>query len=222
MCMKCPAQSRGDAGLLYYNLGSCVEDGCRWVQEEYSLAGFIAKSLKDRNLCPLLQIYGFHPGCIRWCTMHALNLGILFTVNGGGLMLLMDLLYFGPRTFEEQLDTAYKSFVGFCRQHKIHHSQPPFTRRSVLRKTGEVGLVAKAWNGRCVLRWLSHCLQDALVSNGDNDCLVLTTAATSSLAHFFSLMESSPRVLFWLMCAMIFAATDPIHATGIHSGTRMQ
>ena len=53
MCMKCPAQSRGDAGLLYYNLGSCVEDGCRWVQEEYSLAGFIAKSLKDRNLCGL-------------------------------------------------------------------------------------------------------------------------------------------------------------------------
>ena len=49
----------------------------------------------------------------------------------------------------------------------------------VLRKTGEVGLVAKAWNGRCVLRWLSHCLQDALVSNGDNDCLVLTTAATT-------------------------------------------
>ncbi|CAL1126269.1 unnamed protein product [Cladocopium goreaui] len=147
MCMKCPAQSRGDAGLLYYNLGSCVEDGCRWVQEEYSLAGFIAKSLKDRNLCPLLQIYGFHPGCIRWCTMHALNLGILFTVNGGGLMLLMDLLYFGPRTFEEQLDTAYKSFVGFCRQHKIHHSQPPFTRRSVLRKTGEVGLVAKEFAG---------------------------------------------------------------------------
>ena len=37
---------------------------------------------------PLLQIYGFHPGCIRWCTMHALNLGILFTVNGGGLKLV--------------------------------------------------------------------------------------------------------------------------------------
>ena len=44
-------------------------------------------------------------------------------------MLLNDLLYFGPGPLEQQLDTAYKSFLAFCRQHKTKHSQPPFTLR---------------------------------------------------------------------------------------------
>ena len=115
----------------------------------------------------------FHPSCLKWCVMHAVNLGILFTCNGGSLMhililaslfdfrvgaphfrthqpslqnaillghgcwglslrmLLIDLLYFGPGPFAEQLDTAYKSFVAFCRWKKINQSQPPFTDRMV-------------------------------------------------------------------------------------------
>lgn len=115
----------------------------------------------------------FHPSCLKWCVMHAVNLGILFTCNGGSLMhililaslfdfrvgaphfrthqpslqnaillghgcwglslrmLLIDLLYFGPGPFAEQLDTAYKSFVAFCQWKKINQSQPPFTDRMV-------------------------------------------------------------------------------------------
>lgn len=38
---------------------------------------------------PLLTVPGFHPGCIRFCCMHTLNLGILFTANGGSLNLVL-------------------------------------------------------------------------------------------------------------------------------------
>ena len=53
---------------------------------------------------PLITVPGFHPGCIRFCSMHTLNLGILFTANGGSLNLalcagvsfkLVSLVYFG-------------------------------------------------------------------------------------------------------------------------------
>ena len=44
-------------------------------------------------------------------------------------------------------------------------------------KTGEVGFVAKAWNGRCILSWLNHCLLDALAVHDQNETLVLTSAA---------------------------------------------
>ena len=38
-------------------------------------------------LGPLLQLPNFHPSCIRWCLMHVLHLGLLFTANGSGLKL---------------------------------------------------------------------------------------------------------------------------------------
>ena len=38
---------------------------------------------------PLITVPGFHPGCIRFCSMHTLNLGILFTANGGSLNLAL-------------------------------------------------------------------------------------------------------------------------------------
>ena len=36
---------------------------------------------------PLLTITGFHVGCLKWCIMHVVNLGILFSVNAGALSL---------------------------------------------------------------------------------------------------------------------------------------
>ena len=38
-------------------------------------------------LGPLIQLPNFHPSCIRWCLMHVLHLGLLFTANGSGLNL---------------------------------------------------------------------------------------------------------------------------------------
>lgn len=46
-------------------------------------------------------------------------------------MLCQELQHFGAYNgqLQLQLDSAYGSFVGFCRRMKLHHSQPPFTVR---------------------------------------------------------------------------------------------
>ena len=41
-------------------------------------------------LGPLIGLENFHPACIRWCLMHVVHLGILFTVNGSALILAWD------------------------------------------------------------------------------------------------------------------------------------
>ena len=50
-CFKCPALSKGPSGYLYHN----IEDNCQWKLEEFSLEQFIARRLKDRHLCILLD-----------------------------------------------------------------------------------------------------------------------------------------------------------------------
>lgn len=46
VCFKCPAMARGDEKYLYYNYGAT----CQWLQEEFGLAQFIARRLRDNNL----------------------------------------------------------------------------------------------------------------------------------------------------------------------------
>ena len=51
------------------------------------------------------------------------------------ILLCEDLGFFGPGSFENQLDASYKHFVSYCKQHGIQHSQPPFTPKLVLGPT---------------------------------------------------------------------------------------
>lgn len=51
-CFKCPAQSKGDSKYLYHNIGPDSE----WLGEEYGFQQFIARRLKDNQLCNLLII----------------------------------------------------------------------------------------------------------------------------------------------------------------------
>lgn len=46
-------------------------------------------------------------------------------------MLTEELEYFGPGSFQYQLDEAYKNFVAFCRSRRLDHSQPPFKASKV-------------------------------------------------------------------------------------------
>ncbi len=50
-CFKCPALAQGDPPLLYHNTGGPEEESCQWICAEYSLNTFVARSLKDKNLC---------------------------------------------------------------------------------------------------------------------------------------------------------------------------
>ena len=47
------------------------------------------------------------------------------------MMLCQQLEYFGPGTFQQQLDKAYKDFIAFARTNKMDHSQPPFKESKV-------------------------------------------------------------------------------------------
>lgn len=59
VCFKCPAISMvsgGDPKYLYHNTGTSEEGECGWIREEFSLNAFVARRLKDRNLCNSGQI----------------------------------------------------------------------------------------------------------------------------------------------------------------------
>lgn len=45
-CFKCPAQNKGDHGLLYHTIGA----DCDWIHQEFTLAEFISQRLKERHL----------------------------------------------------------------------------------------------------------------------------------------------------------------------------
>ena len=47
----------------------------------------------------------------------------------------------------------------------------------VKKKSGEILLTAKAFNGRVIVMWLNNCLLDALQSNPDHEMLILTSVA---------------------------------------------
>ncbi len=57
VCFKCPAVVSGDPGpsYLYHNTGGPNEGECQWVREEFSLQTFIARSLREKNLCHLAR-----------------------------------------------------------------------------------------------------------------------------------------------------------------------
>ncbi|CAL1166692.1 unnamed protein product [Cladocopium goreaui] len=128
---------------------------------------------------PLLNLRMFkHPSLLKWCTMHTINLGLLFTANGGSLILLTEeLQYFGPGEFSVQLEEAYRHFLDFCRTRRIPHTQPPFLRKMVKTKNGEILMTAKAYNGRIILMWLNHCLLDAVQHHADHQILLMTSVA---------------------------------------------
>ncbi|CAK8995261.1 Uncharacterized protein SCF082_LOCUS4272 [Durusdinium trenchii] len=174
VCFRCPAVTRGDESLVYYNNGPTSG----WVNRDFTLDQFIARRLKENQLCPLLRLEGFDPSIIKFCSMHALNLGLLFSCNAGALLLLCeDLTHFGQGTFAEQLDEAYRDFLAFCRSRQIRHSQPPFIPRMVKKKNGDELFTAKAFNGRLISSWLNHTLFVALQRHPNHETLILTSSA---------------------------------------------
>ncbi|CAK8999463.1 Uncharacterized protein SCF082_LOCUS6057 [Durusdinium trenchii] len=193
VCFRCPAVTRGDESLVYYNNGPTSG----WVNRDFTLDQFIARRLKENQLCPLLRLEGFDPSIIKFCSMHALNLWLLFSCNAGALLLLCeDLTHFGQGTFAEQLDEAYRDFLAFCRSRQIRHSQPPFIPRMVKKKNGDELFTAKAFNGRLISSWLNHTLFVALQRHPNHETLFLTSSAMSALAKLFQISESNGRFLW--------------------------
>ena len=70
--------------MIYYNV---LENSPVWTTQ-HSHTDFIAKELPARDPCPLLLLRGFHYTMIRFCSMHTVNLGLCYTINGSALLLI--------------------------------------------------------------------------------------------------------------------------------------
>ena len=103
--------------------------------DEISTIGFINTMLDTCSPSPLLLVIGFSPWMIRICTMHTVNLGLCFTVNGACLATLIRLGYFGNPAegkFEDRLLDAHRDFVAWRRAAGVSSSQRRFKRSSAL------------------------------------------------------------------------------------------
>ena len=61
--------------------------------------------------------------------MHNVNLGLLYTANGGGLVLLCRHVFAfgGPdQSFAAQLQAAYRDFRAWAKSKKVYCTQPTF------------------------------------------------------------------------------------------------
>ena len=72
-------------------------------------------------------------------------------------MLVEEMEFFGPGTFQQQLDSAYKDFVSFCRDRKLKHSQPPFRENKVLWLLSIIFVCCPFPNHQCCKNWLPSC-----------------------------------------------------------------
>ncbi|CAK9091262.1 Uncharacterized protein SCF082_LOCUS42995 [Durusdinium trenchii] len=176
-CPFCPAKIQSDDwNDLYWNPDSTLED--------FTLAGFLAKRMPPRGISPLVGLKGFHPSIIRWCLMHALHLGLLYTANGGTMNLLVKCCYWAPadEPTRVHLHRAYIDFKTWCVRKRINCSQPAFKENLLYLKTGDIRLLCKAYNGRCVAQWLAETVaaaaQDAQFQAADATNTIAVVAVT--------------------------------------------
>ena len=87
----------------------------------------------------------FNVEYVRWCGMHTLNLGLLQTMLGSTLRILLDMKHWGDISDELQLKAGYLEFTSWARRHKI----PPIAAlaffRLILYVLENLGLKLCSW-----------------------------------------------------------------------------
>ena len=157
---------------------------------------FIAEVLQPNNVTPLILLRGFDLSVVSWCSLHNLNLGLLWTVNGGALAYLLECGTYGDPQAEglqECLRKAYADFKSWQASCKIFCSQRPFTVKMLFKAAHGAYLNTKGFNGRCLTAYLADKSQAVLnAAPHPSDELVLQTHA---LLHSFSSFTCSERFL---------------------------
>ena len=96
-----------------------------WAATTRSHAEFLTEQL-NAPINSLVYTARFHYGFIRFCSVHAVNLGIALFCHGSVLFELFKLNWFAGIDKGSMLRHAFISFKEFCKKHKIQCSQPPF------------------------------------------------------------------------------------------------
>ena len=112
------------------------------------------------NVSPLILLKWFHVRKIQWCQLHNLNLGLLWTSNGGCLALLLEAGFFGNPSLDMRfrLENAYDEFKLWLRQSRFTCSQRRFTVKMLFKAQHGPYLSCKGWNSRVVCAWLSDIM----------------------------------------------------------------
>lgn len=84
---------------------------------------------------PLILVIGFSVQMIQICSMHTVNLGLVFTANGALLATLIRTGFYGcpdgQGAFEAALINAYDDFIAWRKANNVRSSQRQFKRSSV-------------------------------------------------------------------------------------------
>ena len=86
--------------------------------------------------CSWILLRGFDVSIIQWCQLHVLNLGLLWTSNGGAIDFLLEQGYFGHVEWSQdwQLEAAFDSFLRWQATTRNKCSQRKFTPKMLWKK----------------------------------------------------------------------------------------
>ena len=141
---------------------------CRLPREDFptypdnlpfrTTADFISEVLRGPNVTPLILLRNFDVTKITWCQLHNINLGLLWTCNGGCMALLLELGAFGSLQddgVKACLQRAYTDFKCWQKMFGTRASQRPFTIKMLFKAAHGAYLNAKGHNGRVLCAFLT-------------------------------------------------------------------
>ena len=113
----------------------------------------------SRRVNALVLLRNFDVSLLQPCQLHNLNLGLLWTSNGGALATFAELGYFGDpsASLALLLETAWDDFVLFMKQERVRCSQSKFTIKMIFKASHGAYFSAKGHNSRVLADWLADC-----------------------------------------------------------------
>lgn len=150
-CPFCPVQKFGPTG---YGQLPPIE-----MRSNVEFISQVVGSGLNRRVNPFVLLRNFHVSLIEPCQLHNLNLGLLWTSNGGAVATFGELGYFGDPTgqLSHVVECAWDDFKAFLKQEGRYSSQSKFTIKMIFKQTHGAYFTSKGHNARVLADWLADC-----------------------------------------------------------------
>lgn len=141
-----------------------------WVSNNFFIANLVGSGGSQR-VNPFILLRNFHISLVHPCQLHNLNLGLLWTSNGGGVATFAELGFFGDASNSLALvvETAWDDFKLFMKHERKRCSQTKFTVKMIFKPAHGAYLSAKGHNSRVIADWLADCANRAWTKNLGGD-----------------------------------------------------
>lgn len=197
MCWECCATQAGHLQFCDFRREAPWRNTTRTSQDLFALQ-------PAHRQCPLLLIPGFSIDCVRWDTMHTVNLGVALWVVAGVLLHCARQEVFGQGTLADRLKVAWGAFKRWSQGKRVHCQIKRFTPSSLsVAKGGAFAeFRGKAYGTRVVVAWLAELTQGNVQADIETLCW--------SLATIFSCMEHAGRFFSCLEQERFCCAGDAV------------